>query len=491
MAVTLQIPSIAGIKGSTLRVVHPNVENYQRTSMKAQAAAATNSISVGDNNGFSENDYIILGQVGDSKTEEVQINAAVTRGTSIPVDGSSAFAHELHSPVTKIIERQIKIYGNNSDSNSGGTLIDTINIDWTSSYQTLFTVTGTNYSYYYATFTDGTTEGSASETIPATGHENNIVMRIIERALGETGAVIGYASQLPLSYLLEAVDECQDEIAQYTNQITRIGKGWSHEIVVDETLEVISMENRYALSGLSVTPKYSDTKQAIVSIWVGKRGSIKPQTWNEHQKNQYGRIFSRVATAVSSGSTTLVLDDATELADAGTVLLGNDTITYTGKSTNTLTGIPASGTGSITETHAVGKTVWQGVTGRFPNRYTIMDGYLYFNQPFMTTYEGVPIRITIAKKLPQITRVDQATEVSFFNIIHNFVAFKIEVRRGNMDKAAGYKQLFEAGLMSNADKEKSHTPDTMDYYNFVDPMVPVRDDQYPNSTAGLSQSPTP
>ena len=51
--------------------------------------------------------------------------------------------------------------------------------------------------------------------------------------------------------------------------------------------------------------------------------------------------------AITSSATTLVLTSASNFASAGTVLIGTELITYTGKTTNTLTGL-TRGTNSTT-----------------------------------------------------------------------------------------------------------------------------------------------
>lgn len=71
-----------------------------------------------------------------------------------------------------------------------------------------------------------------------------------------------------------------------------------------------------------------------------------------------------VTTAASVGDTTLNVTSTTNFPSAGVFYLQGNTnwmrITYTGKTGTTLTGIPASSTGSITEASAIGKEVIGG-----------------------------------------------------------------------------------------------------------------------------------
>lgn len=63
-------------------------------------------------------------------------------------------------------------------------------------------------------------------------------------------------------------------------------------------------------------------------------------------------VSSTVATQVNLGATTIVLADASSFPTSGTILINGDSITYTGKSTNTLTGVSG-----VSAQHAVGRLV--------------------------------------------------------------------------------------------------------------------------------------
>ena len=170
-AKVLQNPVILGIKGSTLRIAHPDIEKYVRTYTANTIAAAGTALTVLDNDGFADNDWFIIGNPGDEKTEEEDVNGSVTRGTSLTITNTNKFAHEIDAPVTRIQERGITIYGAATDGGSG-TIIESIDaitasanqladaqmIQWSKPY-TEYTLisTDTSYAFYYVVFTDGTT----------------------------------------------------------------------------------------------------------------------------------------------------------------------------------------------------------------------------------------------------------------------------------------------------------------------------------------------
>lgn len=78
---------------------------------------------------------------------------------------------------------------------------------------------------------------------------------------------------------------------------------------------------------------------------------------------------ANLTATVAVAATSVTVDSAAQFPANGTALLckagGFDRITYTGKTATTLTGIPASGIGSIANTYAIGAVVAaSAVTGR-------------------------------------------------------------------------------------------------------------------------------
>jgi hypothetical protein len=71
---------------------------------------------------------------------------------------------------------------------------------------------------------------------------------------------------------------------------------------------------------------------------------------------------SKVTAQASAGATSLSLDQTFEFPTYGTVTVNAQTLTYTGKTISSLTGIPASGTGSIASTIAIGSIVVPSLT---------------------------------------------------------------------------------------------------------------------------------
>lgn len=485
-AKALQVPQIISIQGSSIRIAHPDISMYNKTYLSSQIAAAGTAMTVQDNNGFADNDWMIVGVVGDQETETTDVNGAVTRGTSMTVTNYLSFAHELDAEVTKIYERAVKIYGVNTETNTGGTLIasidaitasgrqlaDSVMLDWKSPYTKYSLIsTDTAYSYYYCTFYDGTTESSASDPVAAAGLGTNTVEYFVQQALTMTSSKAD-GELIRREDLIKQANDCQTAITQFKYQDPTNGRfvqmNWDFEVLEDTTsLSVTTGEDRYALSGLTVAPKF-ESERCIIGLRIATQGVLSKLGLTEYDKETEKYTRTDCATTGAVAATSLVVDSVVEFATSGTLYSGDNTITYTGVTgTTTFTGIPASGTGSIETEIAVDDAVWQGIQLGLPDKYTYFDGSIMFNMPPKNTYSGYPIKLRYFKKLPALTEASDTTEVNFPNVFQLYLASWIERRKGNEDKAVLYMNEFKDNVLSNALASNVPTHDSQDYYNFI------------------------
>lgn len=477
----IQKPEILSIDNGILRIKHPDISKYTRTPLISTIAAAGTAMSVGDNNNFNDNDWFIVGEIGDPKTEEDDVNGAVTRGQSVTVTNTLKFAHEINDPVTKIFERGIKIYGAATDGGSG-TLIasvdaittpiaDAVMIQWNQEYTEYGLITtDTTYNYYFVKFTDGTTDSSASDYVASTGLASNSAKKMIDNALDITGAEVD--EDLSWKRLIRWAQDWQDYATQWIDSSTGVKKDWSWEFITNDTsLSLSEMEDEYALSGLTYAMKYPDTKSSCLNIMIGPYPT-KYIPMDVFDRRRNGVIRTTVNTAISASATSIVLDNTYVLTETGTVTIGADTITYTANTETTKT---LSGCTDVDNAHSVGAAVWQGQSGGRPYEWTIYNGKLRFFTPPSDTYAGYPIRCKYIKKLTALSEVTDTTEIPFYNTCQYFLAWKIELRRKNFEIANYYKGLLDTELTKNSRSDKSYTTETYEYYKFKDPLY--RDNQ--------------
>ena len=487
IAKLIQKPQIIEIIGSSIKVKHPDISGYTRTEIISPLTAAGTALSVSDNNNLTDDDWFVLGEAGDAKAEECDVNGAVTRGTSLTITNTTKFSHDISTPLTKIYERGIKIYGAATDGGVGtliasvdakvaatNQLADAIMIQWNKKY-TEYTLisTDTTYAYYFVKFTDGTTDSSASDYVLATGLVYNSVETVVKEALLKVNAKIDPEADglITREWLLSVANDFQDEVINYevtTPDGRKISKDWSWEIFEDETSLALTLnENKYALSGLASDLKYENSKTGLLSVRIGS-SLIDYQDINEYEEDMDGIVRTEVATAASSGDITLVCDDTYEFNEDGTIYAGAETITYTGntEATGTFTGIPASGTGSITDTIAVDSVVWQGITPGTPTKYTIFDGYILFNIPPDSDFVGYKIKIKGIKKLSRLTDFPDTLAIPFTHLAKIYIASQIEYRKNNSVNGDRLTAEFTRKLNDLALKDKIQKMESLTYYRF-------------------------
>lgn len=476
---SLQKPKIVDVHAGVIKIAHPDISRYTRTYVRSPIAAAGTSLTVADNHGFADNDYFVIGVVGTSKAEEGDVNGVVTRGQSLTITNSNKFAHEIDEPVTRIFERKITVYGAATDGGALTAIRDTasaINIEW-NKLETEFNllVADTAYAYYVVKFYDGTTESAASDYIPSTGLPESSAEKMIQSAMSLTSLDRLDGEKFTRAIMVKWVQDCQEEITSFTFKDPyseeRVQKDWSFEVMETEagnSLTISTNVNEYSLTGLTYAVKHPYSDRAVISLRYADQKPLTSITAREMQEELCNSFKTAVKTQPLVGDTELEIDSNIELPTAGTIYVGVDTITYTGKSgTDTLTGIPASGAGSITVAHPVDTPVWYGNAPGKPTKWISLRQKLIFNIPFSSDYEDYNIYMTYFRVIPQITEASDSTIIPFYHVFKYYLAHKIELARQDFERASYYRNLFEEKLLEHALADQSPLIDYQDYYTFI------------------------
>jgi len=151
------------------------------------------------------------------------------------------------------------------------------------------------------------------------------------------------------------------------------------------------------------------------------------------------------------------------LNEAGTVTIGEDTITYTGntESTGTLTGCT-----DVDNDHDVDDTVWQNISPGLPEYYTIFNGKIIFDVPVDTDYVGYKFKFKYLRALTRFTDFSDTTEVPFYNTLETYLRARIEIRKGNRSEGDKIMANFEKELARNAASQFTPILEGQSYYTF-------------------------
>lgn len=433
-----QQAEILDARNNVISVAHPTAPAYPQASLAAAAAAAATTLTVDDNTGFSNGDYMILGSLGQPKTELTKVNGAVTAGSSLTVTALT-FDHAVNAPLAVSLWNQVEISGAASISGSK-TVIATVELK-VDAPQTEYVNAGTAYAYYFARYYNSTTTtfGSYSDAAPATGYAADTVRAVKKTALQNTGEAIG-----PLitdDFLNTEITNCEIDIWKEKRRWAQFEK---------DAVVIGTLNPGIVLFAMPSDISDPDTAEAIRMLRVRQIGVLQYLDFEGVEGLLWDTAVSALAVASNAGDTSITLESVADFTDYGSVTLGVDTLTYTGRdlNANQLTGIPTSGQGSITVSSAIGTNVWQGgLVETSPTCWTAIPGYISIILPPAPSYWYQALYCSYYSKPTYPTSDAQTLNWPDPTLYHLYLAWKICMRRSNgtpTPEEENFKNLYDA-----------------------------------------------
>jgi len=171
-----------------LTLLNPETTDLEKSYLNVAYSAATTSIEVKNNDRFAANDRIMIGEMGQEKTEVVTISSVNANGTTIVI-GATVFAHEADSPVYRLRFDQAKFYRSTTTSTGTYSLLATVALDVdNANLSTLYDDTTGLTTYYYKMtvyHSISTLESAYSDPIGGSGWNRYQVGNIIDEILQE------------------------------------------------------------------------------------------------------------------------------------------------------------------------------------------------------------------------------------------------------------------------------------------------------------------
>jgi hypothetical protein len=165
-----------------LRLEHPPLEGNPNTILTEQANAGATSIKVANNFGFSENDFIVIGNPGSEFTEIVRISS-LSGNDTINLATTLKFSHFYSSPVTLIYYDKIEV--ERADVKAGPyTLLATIDIAIDEDFTTYRDETGDIDKFYRIRYKNSYSNKTSAYSSPlaGSGFTENSVRILLEKA---------------------------------------------------------------------------------------------------------------------------------------------------------------------------------------------------------------------------------------------------------------------------------------------------------------------
>lgn len=427
-----------------IRVKHPNTEYNPRTYLGASVAAAGTALTVRDNAGFllssTNNERALIGSYGDERCEIKRITADPAAGTSLTV-AAVTFAHPIDTPITNILWDRVEIVGNSTNTTVGATSIITTALTPDEDF-TQYTVTGTTYAFYFARYNNSTsgTNSSYSDGVASTGYAATTRAMIKQRAIARSGIQLGFpvadGEVITDEYLNGEIVNCEQDIQQRSLK-------WAF-LATDNFLAPISLIQGQRRYTMPATILDANSNRSVISMKVSWNQALiylYPQEFNARTTNI---VFTTLAANVGLADVTITLTDSSDFGDTGTILIGNDTITYTAnsRSTNVLSGVTG-----IDATHTSGDEVYQNAVTGQPYYYTIKNGTIYLHPTPDSTFNLRNLNIEFYRTLASMTTDGTATVVPFYTIFDIWLLWRIAERRKLFDEAKKWEQEYEMRLM--------------------------------------------
>jgi len=350
--------------------IDDELSSYE-TYLTAEVLSGVGALTVKSITGFAINQILLIGELGDENSEIIKTHGSTApTGSTITLAANLAKSHSPYTKVTVLLYDQIEF--SHADSIVGTKTVAATSAIQADAEDTRYDDATYSSGYYFTRYKNSITSvfSDYSDPIPYSGFDQNTVSAVIEYAMNRN-KMDGYTDNVNYKFCLDEINICLQEI-------TGKMKGWTKLLKLNE---VIGHTARGINSiGLPADIWENRGTKSITSVRMGDT-ELDYKIWSKFEEEMHGAINTEVRTQATSGAITLEIDNSYDFADSGSVnvyISGTlHTITYTGvtrsATAGVLTGIPATGTGSITVTIPVDTEVWQGESEGKPNCYSV-DG---------------------------------------------------------------------------------------------------------------------
>jgi hypothetical protein len=396
-------------------------EDALETYLTASASGST--LTVKNISGFTTNQIILVGELGSENSEIIKTHATTSpTGTTITLASSLVQTYQSGTKVRVIPYDQVEI-SHATTITGDKTVLDTVSLT-ADSIQTRYEDQDYSAGYYFIRFKNTALTPNIysdySDPIPYDGYETNTVGNIIAYAL-KRNKLETFTKFVDYNFCIEEINSCLKYISGKLKKWTRLQE-------FDYELGTLTRGN-YKLA--MPTNVWKHSYKSVLDVRVEGKGALTYKDKKEFN-DLFEGVLLKTATAATAGDTTFELDDTTNLDDDGTVMVNGNLITYTGISGNTLTGIPASGTGAITETITAGDNVWQGSYKEgTPLYFTVYDEYMYFYPLTSSSTASRRIFADFWKEAPQIDSDNDEIDVYRYDMVKHWLTWAIRMQLKN------------------------------------------------------------
>ena len=396
--------------------------NTYKSTLRTSATSGSSTISVQSIANFAVNKILLIGEPGSEGSEIINTSASVApSGNTVTLASNLTKDHPSDVSVYVILFDQVE-FSYSATIGGANSVLAISNVD-PEQEETMYTDSTHSNGYYYTRFKNSIfgTFGDYSDPIPFDGVNSNTVSFAFTTAMDELYAK--YSKKLTYELLLG-----------WTNQMLRLVRGklkkWGeYETFNYDMADLVQGVQKYAIP----TDVYNQNGiSSFMNVRIGNDLPLIGIDNSEYIIATENVTYTEVTTQPTIGDTTLTLDDTNDLDDSGTVSIfvsgTKYDVTYTTntRSTNTLSGIPASGDGSITYAFPIDSPTWQNISQSTPQYFSVQNGYMYLWPMISSDFAGHNL---IVDYQSDITEVNSDGDVIYgprFDMLIQFLKWKIK-----------------------------------------------------------------
>ncbi|MFA5158512.1 MAG: hypothetical protein WC451_05005 [Patescibacteria group bacterium] len=347
------------------------IEGKKESFLLADYAIGVTSFNVESIVGFAVNLILQIGETGQENTEIVKTHAAnAPSGLTVTLASATKFEH-LQGTKVYIISYDLVEFSWSSTIDGVKTVLDTIDVQ-VDQIETQYIDTIETNGYYFIRFKEdiGNTFSGYSDPIPYEGYAINTVGSAITHAM-KRNKMNAYTEFVDHDFMIEEINNClmfaHDKL-----------KKWHNLQEFDYELGQATRGNyRFAMPADAWQYSY----KSVLGFRIGNGTNLTYKDKEEWEEELSGVNHALLSGSILTGATSLILDDSNDFPESGSIMIKGIIIAYTAneQSSGTLSGIPTSGIGSVTENLTSGLDVWNGDYAEgIPEFFTVMDGYIHY-----------------------------------------------------------------------------------------------------------------
>ena len=357
----------------------PIIENaLSRTFLTADMAAASGTLTVANIEKFAVGKYVWINPFSE-RSEIIAVHASTApSGSTLTLAANTVYAHYAGEPIYYTEFNQIE--WNHASTLTGSKSVLATNAIEAGRRQTSYLDISQTTGYYFARFKDSvaTTYSGYSDGVVYGGFATNTVGYMIDRALSDLS--LTFSDKITVrdcfAWLTEGILDMKGKI-----------KRWPEHFVDNSIIGQVTRGTR--IISMPSTIYDTETNKSIVGLRIGAGKNLIYKDPTEFDGLLEGENVTQVRTQATAADTSLAVDNSYDFEDSGSLnfyISGTKySITYTAVTRDTVTGataaftgIPASGTGSITVTIPVDTYIWQNEVEGIPTYYTVRNGQIEF-----------------------------------------------------------------------------------------------------------------